>query len=148
MSEDKALYQKPKSYIKTYWISWIVYLIILFLIKDFWKDRPENDFFGLISGYLFISVFSAMAINWYESSRFMHYLKENHLEKRTQLKTVFGYTGGNNGFKTLGFIFSSDDLNDLILKDLKLMQRKSLLFLLTTFFSMPVLLMLIMFKFR
>jgi hypothetical protein len=146
--KDTVIHKKTKFNIKIYWISWIVYLIILFLIKDFWKNRSEGDFGSLIWGCLFISFLSAVMIHLHENSKFMNYLKKNHLEKWTQLKTVFGYSGGNNGFKILGFIFSSDYLNDPTLKELKFNVRKSIFFLLTVFFSMPVILTLILLNFK
>jgi hypothetical protein len=142
MSEDKELYQKPKSHIKAYWVSWIVYIIILFLIKDFFKGNSGDDA-GAMFGIILFPLVLAWGISEYENLRFMNYLKENHLEKWVQITTVFGYSGGHNWFKTLEFILSSDDLNDPMLKYMKSIERKFTFFFLSVVFSMPVILIYI-----
>ena len=57
MSKDIVVYKKPKSYIKIYWVFWIIYLI-----KDFFADKSDDDA-EFIFGYLFIPFVLVFAIN-------------------------------------------------------------------------------------
>jgi hypothetical protein len=80
-----------------------------------------------------------MAINLYEGRRLMSYLKVHHPEHWAYVtSSVFGGPGGANSFRSLRFIYSTDDLGDTQVRALKHNYRKIVLLMGLMFVHYPV----------
>jgi hypothetical protein len=80
-----------------------------------------------------------------EGRRLSSYIREHHPEKWQWLTYVLGFGWGiHNGFRTLRWLYSADDLGDPVVADIKKEQKRFIKWMLTVFFSyivvMPVLL--------
>lgn len=77
----------------------------------------------------------------------MNYIKKHHRTKWNYLTYVplWGF-GGRNGFRTIPFIYSKDDLGDPNVAELKKSYRSFLKLMLTVFFTTPILFFLFMDK--
>jgi hypothetical protein len=64
------------------------------------------------------------------------YLKTHHYKKWEELTYVPGFgPGGRNGFRSLPWLYSADDLSDPAVAALKTEHRAFVRFVLTVFFS-------------
>jgi len=69
---------------------------------------------------------------------------DHHHQKWEELTCIPGCGSGNiNGFRTRGWLYSSDDLGDLILAIIKSDGRRFIRFMMTVFFSYLVLMPLL-----
>ena len=132
----------PKSYVKQYWFIWLsivtCFLILRFLV--FSNSENEDIIFTLFNFYAIPTWICIMILNFFEGYRLRTYLEENH-HKIWEYQTSgpgFG-SGGVNSFRTLPFVYSNDDLSDPMVKELKLNYRRFVRFMLTVFFTLPVL---------
>jgi hypothetical protein len=133
----------PKSYISLYWKVWLTLVVFLLVIRltVFFGTQDEKVLFAMFMWYIAPTWITVMVLNLYEGRRLMHYLERNHREKWKELTYIPGFgPGGHNSFRTLPFIYSKDDLGDPVLKDLKMNYRRFIKFVLTVFFTVPVLL--------
>lgn len=136
----KLNHNDNKSYIRKYWTSWVTIFVMLFIIKMLHIPLLQN--IPIVFVYFIYWIF-VIFMNAYEGHRLMDYLKKNHPKKWEEL-TYLPYCGsGNvNGFKTVGFIFSSNDLADENIKFLKNNYKKLCGFMLTVLICFPILFIL------
>jgi hypothetical protein len=81
-------------------------------------------------------------------SNYVKYLSDNHRDKYAELISIVGVRSGgliHNSFREFPFLFSADDLGDSNVLPMKVVVRKSLVFLLGVFFSIPVLVIVFLF---
>jgi hypothetical protein len=79
---------------------------------------------------------SLMGLSSYESHRMMSYLKKHHQAKWSELTTVLVFGPGlHNPSRYLFWLFSSDDLDDPTLAQMKVASRQFIYFALTVFIS-------------
>ena len=137
---------KIKSYILFYWKIWILIILILLLIKFLVMRYLNPDYNFLFFSIYIIPVWvMAMILNFYEGHKLMKYLKKNHKGKWENLTYCPGLGYGNgNGFRTLPFLFSKDDLEDNIVFQLKNNYKQFIKLALTIFFTSPIVFFLIM----
>ena len=137
---------RRKSFIRIYWYVWFV-LVFLLLASRFsiFKSSPENVLFNLFSIYFVPTWIAVMILNRYEGNRLMSHLKQNHRAKWEHITYVpfFGY-GYYNGFRSLPFLYSKDDLGDQMVTELKKNYRRFIILALTIFFTFPVLFLTLM----
>lgn len=89
--------------------------------------------------YLVGSWIPIMVINGFEGMRMMAYLREHHKDKWIELTTIPGFGAGNvNGFRVLPWLFSSENLGDELLENIKRDHRRFIYFVLTVFFTFPL----------
>ena len=139
-----------KSYVAIYWRVWSVLVALLLVIRFLIYDGYNEDrFFLLFTFYAIPTWLAIMILGFYEGHRLMEYLKMNHREKWEYLTYVplFG-PGGVNGFRSLPFLFSKDDLGDNIVLELKKNYRKFIKLALAVFFTLPFLFLLVMINWR
>lgn len=130
----------PASRVGVYWRVWlgIVTVALLLRFTVFLKISSEHRF-GLGITYGLCTWLPIMAVNLIEGSKLISYLREHHREKWEYLTYVplFG-SGGHNGFRTLPWLYSQDDLGDPIVTALKADHRRFIRFMFTVFFSYPI----------
>jgi len=81
-----------------------------------------------------------MVINGFEGMRMMAYLREHHKDKWIELTTIPGFGAGNvNGFRALPWLFSSENLGDEMLENIKRDHRRFIYLSLTVFLTFPIL---------
>jgi len=136
--------ENPRSFIALYWKIWIG-VVIFFLVVRF-TTLFENDMsFILFSFYFVPMAVGIMIINLIEGRRLMGYLEKHHKEKWKELTYFPGLGPGNvNSFRSLPFLYSKEDLEDPLVKELKLNYRKVIKFMLTVFLTTPILFLIIM----
>lgn len=125
-----------KSYNKYYWISWIIYMLLFYVIKFLKFPYLEN--FEAPYYYAIYWIF-VMVVNLYEGSRLTSYLKIFHSEKWNELthSSLFG-TLKSNSFRLLPFLLLSDHLDDDQLQLLKGNHKRFLLFMIIVFIGFPI----------
>ena len=136
---------KPKSYISFYWKIWFLIILSLLLIKFLVSIYLKPDYnFLLFSIYMIPVWITVMILNFYEGHKLIKYLKINHNEKWKELTycPILG-SGNANGFRTLPFLFSKDDLGDNVVLQLKNNYKNFLKLALTIFFTFPIVFYLI-----
>jgi hypothetical protein len=125
------------SRVRVYWHVWLGILALTFLLRftvlgGFGDDRG----FSLSVVYMLATWLPIMVLNMMESSRLMAYLKKHHYKKWEDL-TYIPWLGknGSNGFRTLPWLYSPDDLGDQELAALKEEHRKFIRWVMTVFLS-------------
>lgn len=123
-----------KSYIKTYWLSWLAVVDLLFASK---AVVPALDKV-LPWIYLALLFVGLNAIWFYESNRMWIYFRVNYRELYDSLGGDWPSTFVQ--IKWLKFINSKEDFADSNVRFLKLYARRVMVFNLVVFFSLPLLL--------
>jgi len=125
-----------KSYVKVCWIVWT------FLVTIFFVGKIFNLY--LLKEILFIpyffSIFVLLAIiDFINGIKFMNNIKLNYREKWEELTTTpfLGLKGANN-IRELKFIFSSFNIEDNNLLELKESRKSSIKLVIVSFFSIPI----------
>lgn len=124
---------KYRSYIKYYWISWILLFSLLFFVKFLHVPVLKNIDIGIA---YFIYWLMVMLVWSFENYRLMNYLQEHHFKKWEELTrvTVWGHEIYMfNSFKLFPFMRSSDNLDDEYITFLKLNGRKLFIFTVVVF---------------
>ena len=133
------------SRIRRYWYVWlsIVACAVILRFTVFFGVASDQRF-GLAIIYMLVTWLPIMVLNLIEGRRLMHYLETRHYRKWEELTYVPGFgSGGHNGFRSLPWLYSADDLGDPIVASLKAEQRRFIRFVLTVFFSYLVVLPLL-----
>ena len=129
-----------------YWKLWGIAVLVLVLTKVVaGKELDENSLFILFSSYMVPVWLWVMYLNYRKGHDLMSYLKEHHRKKWEEITYIpFFGPGGFNSFKSLPFIYSSDNLSDDNVKELKNRYRKLINFALVVFVSTVPLFLLVM----
>ncbi len=130
-----------------YWKVWLGLVLCLVIVRFtvLFHVKGDNALFVVFSCYAIPTWLTVMVLNMVEGHRLMNYLKHNHRAKWEELTYVpFFGPGGMNGLRTLPFLYSSDDLNDPVVGELKLNYRRFLKLTLIVFFTLPVLFITVM----
>jgi hypothetical protein len=136
---------EPKTLVHLYWKIWLI-LVFLLLIARFvvFKYLSENTRFTIVALYMILTWISIGVTAAFEGNRFMTYLKEHHKDK-WDILTSFEPFGGPGTLNNTGFfIFSKNDFGDPIVREYKNISRKWLIFVLTVFFTFPILFLICM----
>lgn len=138
--------QKATRLIRTLWSVWLCLVALLLLVRFVGlRGTNEDTRFGLFVAYALLSWLSCMALNLIESQKIMTYLRKYHNQKWQVLTYVPGFgSGGQNGFRSLPFLLSQDDLGDEKVKQLKDEYKNFLKFMLTVFVTFPILFIMVM----
>lgn len=134
------------SRIRIYWCAWLAVVALALLLRfTVFLGASSDSLFALASVYGVSTWLSVMALNMIEGRRLMSYLRVHHPQKWGQLTYVPGLGSGmSNGFRTLPWLYSADDLGDPVVARMKREHRSFIKWMLTVFFSyivvMPVLL--------
>jgi len=108
-----------------------------------------DQLFVLFILYAISSWILAGVQNTIQGIKLMEYLKEHHREKRNYLTWVpIWGSGGHNGFRTLPFIYSNDDLGDRVVSILKDNCRRSNRLVFAIFLTMMPLFVLLMLVYK
>jgi hypothetical protein len=123
-----------------YWFAWLAVLggfgVARFAVIPRLTDEPH---FHLGLWYLPVMWFPIMLLNLYEGRRLMSYLRQRHPAKWAELTTFWGFGPGCvNGFRSVPWLFSADNLNDPALERLKADYRHFIYWVMTVFFSFPI----------
>jgi hypothetical protein len=121
---------KPKSYLHIYLKVWML-LLVLLLGSVFFTNSTSDQTGNYFGAYFILTGLSLVFISAFEGNRFLEYLKKNHYSKWAEVRF--------NNFKSLGFLFSDDYLNDPYLKDLKKIIGNAHIFIFLVFVSLPIL---------
>jgi len=114
----------------------IILLCALTLRLTVFFDTLSGKGWNLSIVYLLATWLPIMALNIIEGRKLMEYLKMHHRQKWEELTYVpFFGPGGHNGFRTIPWLYSSDDLGDPAVAALKAQRRGFIRFVLTVFFS-------------
>ena len=96
--------------------------------------------FALGITYALCTWLPLMVLNVIEGCRLMSYLKDHHRQKWEELTYVPGFgSGGGNRFRTIPWLYSSDDLGDPAVAIMKTDHRRFIRLMLTVFFSYLIL---------
>jgi hypothetical protein len=142
----KSTIIQPTSRIRVYWYVWLgVAGLALLLRFTVFLSASSGRLFALASAYGLGTWIPIMVLNFVEGRRLSSYLRIHHPGKWEWLTYVPGLGSGmHNGFRSLPWLFSSDDLGDPVVAGMKNQQRRFLYWVLTVFFSyfvvMPALL--------
>ena len=134
------------SRIRIYWSAWLAVVALALLLRfTVFLGASSNNLFALASVYAVSTWLSVMVLNVVEGRRLSSYLREHHPQKWAWLTYVPGLGSGmHNGFRTLRWLYSADDLDDPVVAGIKKEHRRFIKWMLTVFFSyivvMPVLL--------
>jgi uncharacterized membrane protein YbhN (UPF0104 family) len=124
---------KPKSYIRLYWTVWLGFVtcfIIAAFTISFWV-RDEETLFSLFACYIIPTCLAITVLFFVEDHRLMNYLKKHHREKWEELTSSAWFIG----YPVFPFVYSSDDLGDPVVEELKLNYRRFLRLAATFFLS-------------
>lgn len=135
----------PKSHIKLYWKIWLTLIASLLILRFSLPYYIEADFsFTLFNCYAIPTWIAVMILNTVEGYRLRNYLEENHHQTWEHITQVPGFgSGGYNSIRYRSFINSDDDLSDPVVKELKLNDKRLTTLSMTVFFTMPLLLFVI-----
>jgi hypothetical protein len=112
---------------------------MLLLRVAFLIGGVSDDGFGLPLIYMLGTWLPIMGLNFIEGRRLMQHLELHHRGKWEELTTFLGIgPGAVNGFRTMPWLYSKDDLGDRTVSILKEEQRQFIRFVLAVFFSYPV----------
>lgn len=137
----------PRLFIGLYWKVWIGVVACLLLARMTIFHGADTDYFASFNAYMVPAWLAVMVLNALEGYRLMSYLRKYHNAKWQELTYIPGFGSGNvNGFRSLPFIYSKDDLNDECVKVLKANYRRFIALTLTIFFTMIPLGMIVMSK--
>jgi hypothetical protein len=141
-----AIVVQHTSMIRIYWCAWLAVVALAFLLRfTVFLGASSDRLFGFASVYAVSTWLSVMVLNVIEGRKLSSYLREHHPEKWQWLTYVPGFGAGmHNGFRSLPWLYSADDLGDPVVAALKMDQKRFIKWTLTVFFSylvvMPVLL--------
>ena len=129
-----------RPYIKIYWSVWLIFIVLSIFIRHFiLQNNYENFRWTIFVIYALGSWLPVMGLNFYEYYRLREYLRKHHYAKWEHITSIpFFGSGHYNSFRSLPFVFGSDDLNDPNVKFLKGNYRRFIIFALTVFFAFPV----------
>src|SRR5690349_10765347 len=122
------------SRVKIYWLIWLIIIttcIVLRLVRPAALNpyRPILAIFFFLGGGISLAVMGKV-----EGMILMKYLRANHYDKWAELTYLPGWGPGcNNGFRSLPWLYSTDDSGDEILASLKADARRVNLFGWTAF---------------
>ena len=134
------------SRIRTYWRVWLAVVALVLLLRfTVFLGASSDRLFVFASVYMISTWLSVMVLNVVEGRRLSSYLRKHHPQKWQWLTYVPGLGSGmHNGFRSLPWLYSADDLGDPVVAALKKEQKRFINWMLTVFFSyivvMPVLL--------
>jgi hypothetical protein len=136
---------KPKSFIRIYWCVWSVIVILLLAARfSIFNGSSEGELGKLFTIYAVPTWLVLAILNFYEGHRFLSYLKQHHRATWEYITYIPIFGSGNyNGFRTLPFVYSKDDLGDEVVAELKKNLRRFIILLLVVFFTMPVLFLVV-----
>jgi len=139
---------QPTSRIRAYWCAWLGVVALAILLRfTVFLGASREQLFALASAYGVCTWIPIMVFNFIEGRRLLSYLRIHHPAKWEWLTYGPGLGSGmHNGFRSLPWLFSSDDFGDPAVAGMKQQHRRFLYLMLTVFFSylviMPVLLVL------
>jgi hypothetical protein len=119
---------KMKTYIKVYWVLWLIFLIWFILTRLF--DPGVGLLVILMLNYILVLIPMGV-INFVLQSRFVKHLKKYHPETWNSLLDFIGERSGVNWYHKLEFLYNPDNLNDPELERLKTSYRNSMTLTLT-----------------
>jgi hypothetical protein len=132
------------SHVKYYWYAWLgVIALSAFLRFTVFLDVTQNSRFLIGASYFLGTWIAVMILNLVEGGRIRNYLKDHHNAKWVELTSVFGVPGRFNGLRALPWLYSSDDLRDPVLAQLKEDNRQFIRLMFTMFFTYPVIILII-----
>ena len=141
-----AIFVQHPSRIRIYWSAWLAVVALALILRfTVFLGASSDHLFGFATVYAVGTWLSVMVLNLIEGRRLSSYLREHHPEKWQWLTYVPGLGSGmHNGFRSLPWLYSADDLGDPVVAALKKEQKRFIKWMLTVFFSyivvMPVLL--------
>lgn len=130
---------------RIYWCAWLGVVALALLLRfTVFLGASSHRLFVLASAYGLGTWIPIMVLNFIEGRRLSSYLRIHHPAKWEWLTYVPGFGSGmHNGFRSLPWLLSSDDLGDPVVAAMKQQQRRFLYWVLTVFLSyliiMPVL---------
>lgn len=135
---------------RIYWLVWFGFVLLLLILRfTVFLHASEDVLFNLFTIYAATTWVSLMIINFIERRRLNNYLKQNHYSKWKDVhpysKSLWGATPPMaetedlNGFKEFGFLMSRDDLGDETVREMKDNLRRTLLLLIVSFLTFPIL---------
>lgn len=136
----------PTSRIRIYRWAWLAVVALAALLRfTVFLGANSDSLFALGSVYGVSKWLSVVALNMIEGQKLISYLNLHHSQKWGQPTLVPGLgSGWSNGFRTLPWLYSEDDLNDPVVARMKREYKSFLKWALTIFISyivvMPVLL--------
>jgi hypothetical protein len=137
---------QPPPRIKLYWCVWLGVVALALLLRfTIFLGASSERLFALASAYALGTWIPIMALNFIEGRRLSSYLQKHHPAKWEWLTYVPGLGSGmHNGFRSLRWLFSSDDLGDRAVADMKQRQRRFLYWDFTVFCSYLVIMPLLL----
>ncbi len=129
------------SRISTYWRVWLCIVAFALVLRfTVFIGVTSDQRFSLGITYALCTWLPLMVLNVIEGRRLMSYLNNHHHQKWDELTYLPGFgSGWHNGFRTLPWLYSSDDLGDPVVAIMKTDHRRFIRFVLIVFFSYLVL---------
>ena len=111
-------------------------LIAKYLLSTYAPKVDTSSMFGVYIVLIWIPI---MVLNLVEGRSLPKYLKSAHPAKWEELTTILGFGPGfRNGFRSLNFILSDDDLGDPEVARRKTRYRGFLKFTIAAFVGFPI----------
>jgi len=122
--------------IHIYSLAWLSILLLALVLRFAVLPPGSSGRAALPFLYMASTWIPVIVFNIREGKELMGYLASHHREKWEWLTTVPGLGPGNvNSFRSLPWLFSSDDLNDPTIAALKIANRRFIILALVIFFS-------------
>lgn len=141
----------PRYRLRILWIGWavIVFTLLVTRFTLYWGTYDEDALFSLFTRYMFLTWGGIMLLGLVPHENIGPYLKENHHETWEYLTysplftPMFGRMG-MNGFRSVPWLFSKDDLDDPVIRECKVVAKRMIAFILTVFLTFMPLAILVM----
>ena len=136
----------PTLRLRVYWCVWLGVVAIVLLVRfTIFLGASSGRLFALGTAYALGTWVPVVVLSFLEGQRLAAYLRIHYPAKWEWLAYVPGFGSGmHDGFRSLPWLFSSEDLGDPVVTAMKHRQRRFLYWVFTVFFSyfviMPVLL--------
>jgi hypothetical protein len=127
------------SRIRRYQYSWLACVAVALVLRFTVFSDPAGRFV-FAAAFMMGTWIPTIILNVIERGRLMSYLRDNHNAKWSELTYVPGFgPGGVNSFRTLPWLYSTDDQGDSRLAGLKQQHRDFIRLMVTVFLSYLVL---------